>query len=96
MILGPNELTWQEQVTRAAQERGWRVYVQDRANQAQAWPSLVLVRHRVLLVYLRTTLRGDRPPPADQMAALTGAETVVWSKRDWAMVLLTLTDRAKP
>lgn len=90
MILGERELAWQTRVIDEAHRRGWTVYTQALTNQRQHAPSLVLIRERVLHVYLRTTVRRSHYAMVERMAQTTGVDTVLWSPRDWSSVVATL------
>lgn len=90
MILGEHELTWQNQVTAQAHRHGWTVYAQSLPNQRQALPSLVLVRERLLLVFLRTAVRPGRMPDVDGLSARLGAHVMLWTPGDSAALVAEL------
>jgi hypothetical protein len=96
VILGERELRWQAEVAAEALRHGWTVYGQTLRNERHGMPSLVLVRERVILAYLRTTTRADRRPPVEDLAAVTGAEAVLWTPADWSLIVAKLAAAEPP
>lgn len=91
MILGEKETAWLLRVVEAARHHGWTVYGNQARNQRQHEPSLVLMHgQRIALVFLRTTARSDRQPPAAYLDKIPGVEVYIWTPKDWPAISTTL------
>ncbi|GAA2407361.1 hypothetical protein GCM10010420_39320 [Streptomyces glaucosporus] len=90
MILGPEQIKWNERVISQARRHGWQVYEQARRNKRAFDPGLLLVRgDRILAVWLRTgRRREDRQPDTDRFPA--AVERYVWYPADWPHVVSAL------
>lgn len=87
MIPDAKMIAWNTEVTDAANRHGWTVYSQIYRNQRQPDPSIVLVLgRRVILAYLRATVRRDRSRPAARFDGAAGLETYVWTPADWPQI----------
>jgi hypothetical protein len=90
VILGQNELAWQEKVTAEAMRLGWTPYAQVLRNERQHDPSVVLVHgERVIVAYLRTKSPRARPP-LERFAGVAQVETYVWCPADWSLIRVVL------
>lgn len=91
VILGEKEAAWLLRVVEAARHHGWTVFGNQARNQRPHEPSLVLMHDwRVLLVFLRTNVRGDRGPSTAHLDKIPGVEVYVWSPKDWTTISTTL------
>lgn len=89
MQLQPAQIEWNERVATEARKRGFSVFVQQRTNQRQHDPSLILTRGpRIVLVWLRTGRR--KPLPQVDVHRAAGREAHAWWPADWPFVVSTL------
>ncbi len=107
-----SEAQFQFQVLEAARLHGWhaahfrRVRVQRRngsvyyetpvAADGTGWPDLVLVKHRVLFVELKTNVGRLRPEQVQWLDRLTaaGQTVLLWRPRDWDEVVRILSEES--
>lgn len=89
MRLQSAQIEWNERVATEARKHGFTVFVQQRMNQRQYEPTLILARGpRVMFVWLRTGRR--KPLPQVDVHRQAGREAHAWWPADWPFVVSTL------